>query len=93
MKRLLQILFTLILLTLIAGFVIKSNQAVLGNRIIGISILFTAFIFMPLFRTFASNFMIENFPFSIMKGNILLSATNYYSSTSLAALVSQPSFA
>ena len=49
MTRLLQILFTLILLTLIAGFVIKSNQAVLGDRIIGISILFTDFIFMPLF--------------------------------------------
>ncbi len=49
MTRLLQILFALILLTLIFGFVIKSNQAVLGDRIIGVTILFTAFVFMPLF--------------------------------------------
>jgi hypothetical protein len=49
MTRLLQILFALILLALITGFVIKSNQVVLGDRIIGVSILFTAFIFMPLF--------------------------------------------
>ena len=49
MTRLLQTLFALILLTLIFGFVIKSNQAVLGDRIIGVTILFTAFIFMPLF--------------------------------------------
>ena len=49
MTRLLQILFALILLTLITGFVIKSNQAVLGDRVIGVTILFTAFIFMPLF--------------------------------------------
>ena len=49
MTRLLQILFALILLALITGFVIKSNQAVIGDRIIGVSILFTAFIFMPLF--------------------------------------------
>ena len=49
MTRLLQILFALNLLALITGFVIKSNQAVLGDRIIGVSILFTAFIFMPLF--------------------------------------------
>ena len=37
------------MLTLIFGFVVKSNQAVLGDRIIGVTILFTAFIFMPLF--------------------------------------------
>ena len=49
MTRLLQILFALILLTLISGFVIKSNQAVLGDRVIGLTILFTSFIFMPLF--------------------------------------------
>lgn len=49
MTRLLQILFALILLTLITGFVIKSNQAVIGDRIVGVTILFTAFIFMPLF--------------------------------------------
>ena len=49
MTRLLQNLFALILLTLIFGFVIKSNQAVLGDRIIGVTILFTAFVFMPLF--------------------------------------------
>ena len=49
MTRLLQTLFALILLTLIFGFVIKSNQAVLGDRIIGVTILFTAFVFMPLF--------------------------------------------
>ena len=49
MRRILQILFTIILLALITGFIIKSNQAVLGDRIIGVTILFTAFIFMPLF--------------------------------------------
>ena len=49
MTRLLQILFTLNMLTLIFGFVVKSNQTVLGDRIIGVTILFTAFIFMPLF--------------------------------------------
>ena len=49
MRRILQILFTIILLALVTGFIIKSNQAVLGDRIIGVSILITAFIFMPLF--------------------------------------------
>ena len=49
MTRLLQILFACILLALITGFVIKSNNPVIGDRIIGISILFSAFIFMPLF--------------------------------------------
>ena len=49
MTRLLQILFTFVLLALITGFIIKSNQTVLGDRIIGLTILFTAFIFMPLF--------------------------------------------
>ena len=49
MTRLLQILFSCILLALITGFVIKSNNPVIGDRIIGISILFSAFIFMPLF--------------------------------------------
>ena len=49
MTRFLQFLFSLILLALIAGFIIKSNQAVIGDRIIGITILFTSFIFMPLF--------------------------------------------
>ena len=49
MTRLLQILFACILLALVTGFVIKSNNPVIGDRIIGISILFSAFIFMPLF--------------------------------------------
>ena len=49
MTRLLQILFTFVLLALITGFIIKSNQTVLGDRIIGLTILITAFIFMPLF--------------------------------------------
>ena len=49
MTRLLQILFALILLALITGFVIKSDNPVVGDRVIGVSILFTAFIFMPLF--------------------------------------------
>ena len=49
MTRLLQIIFACILLALVTGFVIKSNNPVIGDRIIGISILFSAFIFMPLF--------------------------------------------
>lgn len=49
MTRLLQILFSFILVALITGFVIKSNNPVVGDRVIGVSILFTAFIFMPLF--------------------------------------------
>ena len=49
MTRFLQFLVSLILLARIAGFIIKSNQAVIGDRIIGITILFTSFIFMPLF--------------------------------------------
>ena len=49
MTRLLQILFACIVIAIITGFVLKSNNPITGDRVIGVTILFTTFIFMPLF--------------------------------------------
>ena len=49
MTRLLQILFACIVIAIITGFVLKSNNPIIGDRVIGVTILFTTFIFMPLF--------------------------------------------
>ena len=49
MTRLLQILFACIVIAIITGFMLKSNNPITGDRVIGVTILFTTFIFMPLF--------------------------------------------
>ena len=50
MKRLIQILFFLIIISFGIGFYLKNTQdPSLGDVIIGITIFTTAFIFMPLF--------------------------------------------
>ncbi|MBL7471869.1 hypothetical protein [Robertkochia sediminum] len=50
MKRFLQILFVLILGAIAVGYYFKwQNDHVTGDRIVGIAILTTAFILMPLF--------------------------------------------
>ena len=49
MKRLIQILFISILIALCIGFYFKSSEREYGDIIIGISVLSTAFILMPLF--------------------------------------------
>ena len=49
MNQLLRALFAFIAVAFVAGFVIKADYHALGERIIGISVLFSAFIFMPLF--------------------------------------------
>ncbi|MEC7085390.1 MAG: hypothetical protein VXW60_04575 [Bacteroidota bacterium] len=49
MTKLLQILFACIVIAIITGFMLKSNNPISGDRVIGVTILFTTFIFMPLF--------------------------------------------
>lgn len=50
MKRLIQILFVLLLLAFISGFAVKSyHDSALGDRIIGIAVLASSFVLMPLF--------------------------------------------
>ncbi|NER13082.1 hypothetical protein GWK08_06505 [Leptobacterium flavescens] len=50
MKRIIQILFILILIALGAGFYIKSTgDHLTGDRIVGLAIIATAFILMPIF--------------------------------------------
>ena len=49
MTRLLQILFACIIMALITGFVLQSNNQITGDRVIGLTILFATFVFMPLF--------------------------------------------
>ena len=50
MKRLIQILFVLLLVAFIGGFVIKSFfNNTLGDRIIGIAVLASSFLLMPMF--------------------------------------------
>lgn len=50
MKTALKILFINIIISLIAGFYVKTfENALLGNKIIGFTVLTAAFVFMPLF--------------------------------------------
>ena len=50
MKTALKILFIIIIISLIAGFYVKTfENALLGNKIIGFTVLTAAFVFMPLF--------------------------------------------
>ena len=49
MKKLTYILFSILLISLIIGFQKKSVDENLGNKIIGFSVLFFVFIFLPVF--------------------------------------------
>ncbi len=49
MKNFLTILFILVVFGLGAGFYIKSDDVVLGNRVIGLSLVAGFFVLMPLF--------------------------------------------
>ena len=53
MKRFLQILFTLLIIGFVVGFFLKSqvdkSQALLGEKVIGITVLVMAFILFPFF--------------------------------------------
>lgn len=54
MRIFVNILFILILIAFITGYIIKSKDELLGDRIIGISILVGAFIWMPAFIIYRS---------------------------------------
>jgi len=54
MRIFINILSLLILIGMIVGFIIKSNNPTIGDRVIGISILVGAFILMPAFIIYRS---------------------------------------
>ena len=54
MRIFINILSILILIGLIAGFVIKSKDEILGDRVLGITILAGAFVLMPSFIIYQS---------------------------------------
>lgn len=54
MRIFINILSLLILIGMIVGFIIKSNNPTIGDRVIGISILAGAFILMPAFIIYRS---------------------------------------
>jgi len=54
MRIFVNILFILILIAFITGFIIKSNDELTGDRLIGISVLVGAFIWMPAFIIYRS---------------------------------------
>ena len=49
MKNIISFLFILIIISICTGFYYKSFDEELGNKIIGFSMLFMVFIFMPIF--------------------------------------------
>ena len=49
MKHLLRVLFISILVSLCVGYYIRQDDFTLGNKVIGFTVLFGIFIFMPLF--------------------------------------------
>lgn len=73
MRIFINTLSILILLGLIVGFIIKPNDVLLGDRIIGISILVGAFVLMPSFIIYRSrgkkfkDYMLTNENFQKMK--------------------------
>ena len=54
MRIFVNVLFILILIAFITGFIIKSKDELLGDRLIGISVLAGAFIWMPAFIIYRS---------------------------------------
>ena len=54
MRIFINILFILLLIGLITGFIIKSNDELTGDRVIGITIMVGAFIWMPAFIFYRS---------------------------------------
>ena len=54
MRIFVNVLFILILIAFIAGFIIKSKDELLGDRLIGIAVLAGAFIWMPAFIIYRS---------------------------------------
>lgn len=49
MRRASQVLFVMVLSGLVWGFVVRSYNPEVGNRIVGFSVLAGAFVFMPVF--------------------------------------------
>ena len=49
MNKILLFLFSVFITGLITGFYYKSTDEILGNKIIGFSVVFFVFIFMPIF--------------------------------------------
>ena len=49
MNKILLFLFSVFIIGLITGFYYKSTDEILGNKIIGFSVVFFVFIFMPIF--------------------------------------------
>ena len=49
MKNIISIFFFLSILGISTGFYLKSGDEILGNKIIGTSVTFMVFVFMPLF--------------------------------------------
>ena len=49
MNKILLFLFSVFITGLITGFYYKSNDEILGNKIIGFTVLTAAFIYMPIF--------------------------------------------
>lgn len=76
MRIFINILSILILIGLITGFIIKSNNELTGDRVIGISILVGAFILMPAFIIYRSkgksfkNYMLTSENLKKMKDHI-----------------------
>ena len=49
MKRVLRVLFVLVLINIIVGYVIRQENLLLGEKWIGFSVAIAFFVFMPLF--------------------------------------------
>ena len=49
MNKILLFLFSVFIIGLITGFYYKSTDEIIGNKILGFSVVFLVFIFMPIF--------------------------------------------
>ena len=49
MNKILLFLFSVFIIGLITGFYCKSTDEIIGNKILGFSVVFLVFIFMPIF--------------------------------------------
>tara|TARA_B100000941_G_scaffold137940_1_gene97747 strand:- start:114 stop:368 length:255 start_codon:yes stop_codon:yes gene_type:complete len=49
MKIFIRIFFIVLVFNLIAGYIIKSNDVIIGNKWIGVTVFISFFIFMPIF--------------------------------------------
>tara|TARA_B100000989_G_scaffold129671_1_gene96309 strand:- start:584 stop:838 length:255 start_codon:yes stop_codon:yes gene_type:complete len=49
MKIFIRIFFIVLVFNLIAGYIVKSNDVIIGNKWIGVTVFISFFIFMPIF--------------------------------------------